>query len=168
MKFIICSLFIVLVFIGCGYKPSSYYAKNAITGNVYVELKVDINNAQNSVNVKDAMNEMVLNQFKASLSNDKNTADTLVTVELSSVSHTVISSDTDGYAQSYRTTVNISVRYQKKDAEVKSLSVSNYYDYSVDTDSVITDQKKNIAVKIAATKALSNIFSKIAINSMKE
>ncbi|MGK0256574.1 MAG: hypothetical protein ACI81I_001194, partial [Arcobacteraceae bacterium] len=69
MKFLLSSFFIVLLFIGCGYKPSSYYAKNAITGHVYVELKVDINNAQSSVYVKDAMNEMVLNQFKASLTN---------------------------------------------------------------------------------------------------
>ncbi len=168
MKLLISSFLIISFFIGCGYKPSSYYAKNAITGNVYVELKVDINNAKNSVYVKDAMNDMVLNQFKASLTNDKSTADTLVTLGLSSVSNIALSTDSNGYTNSYRTRVNILVTYQKRDEEIRSLSVSDYYDYAVDTDSSITDLKKNTAVKFAATKALSSLFSKIAINTMKE
>jgi outer membrane lipopolysaccharide assembly protein LptE/RlpB len=156
------------LFLGCGYKPSSYYAKNAISGDVYVELNVDISNAQNSVYVKDAMNEMIMNQFKANLTDDKTKADTFVTVALSSVSHTAMSTDDSGYAASYRTTVSISVTYQKRDQEKRTIRVSNYYDYTVDPTSVITDQKKNVAVKIAATKALTDIFSKIAINDMKE
>lgn len=160
--------FFIFLFIGCGYKPSSYYAKNVITGKVYVELKVDIHNAQNAVYVKDAMNEMILHQLKASLTDDKSIADTLVTVSLSSVTHSGISTNSNGYTNSYRTTVIISIIYQKRDEDIKSLSVSDYYDYTVDTDSGITDQKKNTAVKIASTKALSNIFSKIAINTMME
>lgn len=168
MKYII-SLFICFsLFVGCGYKPTSYYAKNAISGNVYVDLLVDITNAQNSVYVKDAMNEMILNQFKANLTDDKEAADTIVIVSLSGVSHSAMSTDDNGYAQSYRTTVKINVLYQKRDQEVKSISVSNYYDYAVDSTSIISDQKKNNAVKIASTKALTDVFSKIAITDMKE
>jgi hypothetical protein len=164
--FIISIVFVLIT--GCGYKPSSYYAKKAISGDVYVDLVVDIANAQNSVYVKDAMNEMILNQFEANLTNKKQNADTFVTVALSSVSHSVMSTDDDGYAQSYRTTVNIRVTYNKKGDKPKTISVSNYYDYSVDSTSVITEQKKNTAVKTASTKALSDIFSKIAITDMKE
>jgi len=158
----------VFLFTGCGYKPSSTYAKSAIEGNVYVDLIVDIDNAQNSVYVKDAMNEMILNQFDALLTSNKDDADTYVSVALSSVSHKSISSDSDGYVQSYRTTVNIKMTYNKLNEKIKALSVSDYYDYTVDSDSVITDQKKKIAVKIASTKALSTLFSKIAVHSMKE
>lgn len=168
MKILVSLFLIIGLFIGCGYKPSSYYARDAITGDVYVILNVDIENSENSVYVKDAMNEMILNQFKTSITDDKAKAETIVTVALSSVSHKVLSTDNDGYAQSYRTTVNITVSYQKVDEESKSVSVSNYYDYSVDTDSVITDQKKKLAVKNASIKALSDVFSKIAVNSMKE
>jgi len=163
-SFIVC----VVIFVGCGYKPSSYYARDAISGNVYVELDVDIANAQNSVYVKDAMNEMVLNQFKANLTDDKQKADTVVIVSLSNVSHLAMSIDDNGYVESYRTTVIIDVTYQKKKEDKKTISVSNYYDYTVDSTSIITDQKKNIAVKIASTKALADVFSKIAIHNMKE
>lgn len=167
LRFFLISITLVLI-TGCGYKPSSYYAKKAISGDVYVKLVVDIQNAQNSVYVKDAMNEMILNQFKANLTNKKENADTFVTVALSSVSHSAISTDDNGYAQTYRTTVKISVTYNKKGEKPNTISVSNYYDYSVDSTSVITEQKKNTAVKTASTKALSDIFSKIAIIDMKE
>ena len=168
MKSFIYLFLVIVLFVGCGYKPSSHYAKTEIVGKVYVDLIVDIDNAQNSVYVKDAMNEMILNQFDSLLTNDKKLADTYVSVSLSSVSHKSISSDTDGYAKSYRTTVNIKMTYKQKDKKLKTVNVSDYYDYTVDSDSVITDQKKKVAVKIASTKALSNIFSKIAIQSMKK
>ena len=167
MKSFVYLFLVGTLFLGCGYKPSSYYAKTAIEGKVYVDLKIDIDNSQNSVFVKDAMNEMILNQFDASLTHDRKEAETYVLVALSSVSHTSISTDDDGYAKSYRTTVSIIMSYNKLNEAIKTVSVSDYYDYTVDSDSVITDQKKKVAVKIASTKALSNIFSKIAIKSMR-
>jgi hypothetical protein len=152
---------------GCGYKPSSYYAKNAISGLVYVDVKIDIDNAQNSVLVKDAMNEIIINQFDAKLTHDKIKADTLVFVTLSDIKHIALISDNEGYIKTYRTTIAIAVDYKKQNSNNISLLVSNYYDYSVSADSTITEQKKQEAVKIAATKALSDIFSKIAIRTLK-
>lgn len=168
MRSVFSLVLAISLFVGCGYKPSSYYAKKAIEGDVYVDLVVDIENAQSSIYIKDAMNEMILNQFQASLTDDKTKADTFVVMEIGRVSHISMSTDEDGYAKSYRTTVVIEVTYHKKDEEQKKLSVSDYYDYSVDTDSIITDQKKQAAIKIAAVKAMSNLFSKIAVHSMKD
>jgi len=168
MKFYIYSMVAFLLFSGCGYKPSSYYAKKAIEGKVYVDLVMNMDNTQNTVFIKDAMNELILNEFTATLTNDKEEADTYVVVSLSSASHSSISTGDDGYTDSYRTTVVINVKYTKKGLKTKSLNVSDYYDFSVDSDSVVTDQKKKTAVKNAASKALSNLFSKIAVQNMKE
>jgi len=169
LKFFTFYFLLFIFFVGCGYKPSSHYAKNAISGKVYVDVSIDINNAQNSVLIKDAMNELVLNQFSAQLTDNQVKADTIVLVKLSSVSHKAISSDDEGYASTYRTTVGISVSYNKKDESKKTINVSNYYDYAVDPDSVsLTEQDKQIAIKLASTKALSDIFSKIAISTMKD
>jgi hypothetical protein len=152
---------------GCGYKPTSYYAKNTISGKVYVDVKININNAKNTVFIKDAMNEMVVNQFGGILINDKTKADTIVDVALSKVSYKAISSDNEGYVKTYRTTVDIVVNYKQINYSPVSIKVSNYYDYSIDTDSSITEQKKQESVKIAATKALSDMFSKIAIDNLR-
>ena len=168
MKFLLSSFIIFFLFIGCGYKPSSYYANDAIEGLVYVDLKVDIDNTQNSVYVKDLMNELILNQFDVSLVDDKLKADTYILVALSSVSHSSISTDSDGYVESYRATVGIKITYQKRDEEAKIINVSDYYDYTVDTDATVTDQKEKSAIKSAATKAFNSVFSRIAVNNMKD
>jgi hypothetical protein len=162
--------FASLFFSGCGYKPTSHYAKHEIKGNVFVRLKVDINNATNSVIVKDAVNEMVVNQFGAILTNNKNIANTIIDVTLDSVSFKTLQDDNQGYAKLYRTTVGITLKYLykgKSENISKSINVSGSYDYSVDPNSLITDSKKQEAVKIAAQKALSEIFSKIAVQSFK-
>lgn len=172
LKLILTSFFVVqfsLFFLsGCGYKPTSYYAKNEISGKVYVDLQMDIENTQNSILVKDAMNEMVLNRFNAQLTQDKENADTQVLVRLARVTHSVMASDNEGYAKTYRANVTITVMYQKMGEQKKYISVSNYYDYNVEANSLVSDQQKQEAVKNAAKKALSDLFSKIAVNSFKE
>jgi len=157
-----------LIFIGCGYKPSSQYAKKGIEGKVYVDLKVNFDNTRNSVLIKDAMNELILTEFDATLTNDKLLADTYVLISLISASHSSISTGEDGYTDTYRTTVVINVKYTKKGSEQKILNVSDYYDFTVDANSTVTDQKKKAAVKNASTKALSNLFSRIAVQNIKE
>ncbi|MEA3498887.1 MAG: LPS assembly lipoprotein LptE [Campylobacterota bacterium] len=170
MKLYTLYFLIFSLFVGCGYKPATYYAKNEIVGKVFVESPIDIENSENSIIIKDAMNEMVINQFNGILTDEKNSADTIVIVDLTTVSHTALSTDNEGYTKSYRTTVKINVKYRKVDSSshYKSIDVSNYYDYSVDDDLVITDQKKIEAVKQASVNALSDIFSKIAINTFKK
>ena len=171
LKFIQASFFVIFVILvsnGCGYKPTSYYAKNEISGKVYVDLEMDIENTQNAVLVKDAMNEMILNRFNAQLTQDKESADTQVLVRLSNVTHSVMASDNEGYAKTYRADVTITVTYQKLGEQKKYISVSNYYDYDVVANSLVSDQQKQEAVKKAAARAFSDLFSKIAVNSFKE
>jgi len=168
VRFFLYSVLALLLFSGCGYKPSSYYAKKAIDGKVYVDLVMNMDNTRNTVLVKDAMNALILNEFSAKLTNNKEEADTYVVISLSGVSHSSINTGDDGYTDSYRTTVVVNIKYTKKGLKTKSLNVSDYYDFSVDSDSVVTDQKKKTAVKNAAAKALDNLFSKIAVQNIKE
>lgn len=160
---------LLLILTGCGYKPSSYYAKKEITGKVYVDATIDIENAQNSVLIKDMMNNMVINQFETKLAKDKADAESFMKIELSSVSHTALTTDLEtAFAKTYRTTVNITVSYYKKGMKSKVITVSNYYDYNVESESTVSDEKKQEAVRIASKQALDDVFSKIAIGSFKK
>lgn len=162
-------VFIVTVFIiGCGYKPSSHYAKSEIGGLVYTDLNVNIDSAQSSVLLKDSINHIVLTQLGGSLTSQKADADTIVYVKLAGVSHKALTSDDAGYAKSYRTTVSIHVKYNKKDEQSKSFSVSDYYDYSVSSDATLSDQIKDHAIRSAVEKALQELLSKLAVSSFKE
>ncbi len=172
-KFILLTLLTItysqLFMTGCGYKPTSHYANNEISGKVYVNLNIDINNAINSVLVKDSVNDMIINQFGAALTYDKNKADTIVDVSLGSVSFSSLQSDNEGYAKLYRTTISVNLTYHNIKSDVKkSLNVSGNYDYAIDSDSLITDAKKTESVSIAVQKALDEVFSHIAVQSFKK
>jgi hypothetical protein len=158
-----------LIFTGCGYKPTSYYAKKEISGDVFVKLNISIDNSIHSVLIKDAINEMVVNQFGASLTNNRQKANTIINVSLNGVSFKSLQDDNQGYASLYKTSVNIALTYLNTDTNIaNSFTLSGSYDYSVDTDSLITDTKKQESIKIATQKALGEIFSKIAVQSLKK
>jgi hypothetical protein len=50
---------------------------------------------------------------------------------------------------------------------LKSLNTTGSYDYAIDSNSLITENKKQESVKIAAQKALDDIFSSVAVKSIK-
>jgi len=160
-------LSLVVILTGCGYKPSSSYAKKKIQGNVYVHVVIDLEEPKNSVLVKDALNEIVVGQFNNKLVSKRSLADTVLTVKLASVGTQELQKDEDGYVNLYRTNVNITVSYVGPNGK-GTTSVSGSYDFSVDDGSTISDAKRFEAIKIASSKALEEIVSKFAIESFKK
>lgn len=161
-------LVLIVFFIGCGYKPASHYAKKEINGLVYTNIVVNIDSTSNSVLLKDTMNEIILTKLGASLTNNKKEADTIVDLNLSGVQHTTLTSDNEGYARSYRANVVILVKYTNKNKVTKSFTISDYYDYSVQSDASVSEQTKDNAVNNAVKKALEELVSKLAVSSFKE
>ena len=167
MKFGFIFIFTIFIFNGCGYKPTSSYASKALSSDVFIEVPIDIKNARNSVLIKDALIELVINKFKLRTTTNKSFANSFIKAKLVSVSHKELQSDISGYAKVYRETVTVEVIYNKINKDSKKITVSNYFDFIVNSDSTITQSKKDEAIKIAINKALSEVFSKIAINSYK-
>ena len=169
-KSVLVFLCVVTLFfvIGCGYKPTTHYAKKEITGLVYTDIKINIDSANSSVLLKDAMNEMVLTQLGGTLTNIKHNADTLITLELDGVSHTPLTSDNEGYASGYRTSVSIGVKYQTKNGMIKRFNVDDYYDYSIASNATLSEQAKDDAIKNAVQRGLQELLSKLAVSSFKD
>jgi len=165
---IVFLLLVTFIFTSCGYKSSAHYATNEISGKTYVNVNIDINNAKNTVLIKDAIIELLVGKFDAQITNNKYIANSVVTGSLVSVSESQLQTNVSGYAKVYRETVTVKISYYKKGEKSKSFTLSNYYDFTVDDDSTVTDSKKEEAVKIAISKALSDVFSKIAVNSFKK
>jgi DNA-binding protein YbaB len=160
-------IFISLLFNSCGYKPSISYASNQLSGDVYVSVDIDINNAKNSILIKDELIKLVINTFNLTITQNKNQAQSFLNGKLLKVTHLELLSDTNGFAKVYRETVEIEITYHKKNQANQIFKLKNYYDFSVDIDSTITQSKKDEAISIAIAKALNNLFSKIAVNSQK-
>jgi hypothetical protein len=169
LKSFILAFLIGTVFIACGYKPATYYAKNEIKGNVFVDLRVNIEDPKNSVLIKDAMNELLVHKLDAKLVHKKELADTIVIVSLNSTSFATLQYDVNGYSKLYKATSSVSVQYtNKKEKLSRSFNVSGSYDFSIDSGGTISDSKRFEAIKVASGKALDEVISKIAILSFKK
>ncbi|XPV68021.1 MAG: LPS assembly lipoprotein LptE [Halarcobacter sp.] len=160
------SLFILT---GCGYKPSSYYVKKELSGKIFVDLKVSLQDPRNSVIIKDIMNKLIVNRLDSQIVNSKELADTVLKLKLNSVSMQELQYDSLGYNKLYKAVVSILVEYKnKKSTKKNSFKVSSDYDFSIDNGTTITDTKRYEAIKVAAKRALDDVISKLAVSSFKE
>jgi len=156
----------LLLFTGCGYKPSSQYTKQVLDGKTFVEVIVSLEDPKNSVLIKDALNEIVISRLGGHLVHKKDDADVILVASFESIYLDALGYDTQGYVQTYRATVNININYKTK-TKNGNTKVSGTYDFSLGQDNTVSDAKRFEAIKIASDKAISDFVSKIAIVSFQ-
>ena len=161
LKTTIVTFFLFFTLFGCGYKPSTYYAKQVLGDNIFVKVNINASTPENSVLIKDAINEAVYNRFKSKLTNKAN-ADTFITLSLGSVSLSTLSYDEKGYAVLYKNVVNINFNVKDKFHKTHSISSSGEYSFAIETQGVISEQKKFDAIKIASIKAIDKFIAQMA------
>ena len=158
---------LLVLFSGCGYKPSSYYAKQKVKGKIFVDVIVNLENPKNSVEVKDALNQIILRKFDRQLVYNRSEANTVLVMELESIKTRELQKDKQGYVNLYRTDVIIGVKYDGVNGKGK-IDVDGSYDFSVGDESTVSDIKRFEAIKIAANKALEEVVSKFAIETFRK
>jgi hypothetical protein len=158
-------LLFVLFFSACGYKPTVDVVKDSVKGNIYIDVPIDILNIKNSILLRESLIDTFANKFAVNIVNNKNMADLFVSAKILNIKETQLESDV-GYSKSYREAVTLQVKYYQKNKAIKKIRLENYQDFVVDEDSIINQQKKDEAIKIAIENALLDLPSKIAINSI--
>jgi len=96
---------LLIVSVGCGYKPSAHYIKNIISGSVFVDVKVDPKEPENAAYVKDALHQMILTRFKGSLA-PKKEASNLIVASYKGTSFNPVSYS-NGYITRYRAEIKM-------------------------------------------------------------
>lgn len=161
-------LVISLLLTACGYRPSAYYAKKEMDGNVFVKLNVRLEDPKNSVLVKDAMNKILIQRLDSRIVSDEKLADVKMDLSISSIGFSVLQYDNAGYNKLYKAVVVVKVDYTRVDNEVKkSFTVEGEYDFSVDDGTTITESKRYDAIVNASNKAVDEILSRIAVASFR-
>lgn len=168
LSYVLFVSLIALFFSACGYKPSSYYAKQELQGKIFVNLIINLQDPRNAVLIKDAMNELIVQKLDSKIVYDRKLADTIMDLKLNSVSMQVLQYDESGYNKLYKAVVSILVKYKNKAGKSNSFSVVGDYDFSIDDGTTITDAKRFEAIKEASDEALEEVISKLAINSFKK
>jgi len=154
-----------LVFSGCGYKPSTTYAKQELYGKVFVKLFVDLKDPRNAVLVKDALTQVLLQKLGTKLVHDEALADTVMEVKIGSVKMQELQYDRQGYNKVYRALVDVNIDYTKTDGIRKAVKLEGEHNFSIDDGTTISDTKRFEAIKSAADDALDEFLSKIAVQS---
>jgi len=165
MKNILLFMALVLL-VGCGYRPASYYTKRVIGDKIYSKVYIDINDPENSVLIKDAINEAIVTKFKSRIVDSASDANSQFLIKFKSKSFEPIAYDKDGYVVSYKAIVNLNIDYIDKFGKKKSSNVRGTYDFPIEANSVISDTKRFEAIKFASYKAISEFISKIAVEGM--
>lgn len=166
IRFFLGAIALVLLLVGCGYKPTSYYAKEALGNKIYAEVTISRQDPQNSVLIKDAVNEAVVSRFGSKLTS-KELADTTLHVSIGSISLSPTVYDKYGYVTAYKTTVVLAIKYEGTDKKVQHISTSGEYDFSIQANSVISDTSRFEAIRLASIDAIDEFVSKIAIKGLR-
>lgn len=162
---ILLILFLVF-FAGCGYKPSSKYARSVTGEKVSTSITISAQDPENTVVIKDAVDSAIIEIFHASLV-DRNYADTHLDISISPPTYTPVQYDTNGFIIGYRATIVLSVVKSTKETQ-KRYSSRGTYDFAVDPNAVITDKERFDAIKFSATKAISSFIAQVSAEGSRK
>lgn len=167
LNLLVFHIILIFTITACGYKTSSHYAKEQLKGKVFVNLLIDLQDPRNTVLIKDELSEILVHRLDSKLVYERSLADTVLDLKLKSVSMEELQYDDQGYNKLYKAVVKIYVKYKNKE-KTESFFVSGDYDFSIDDETTITDTKRYNAIKNAASEALEEVISRLAINSFKK
>lgn len=160
------SLSLILLFVsGCGYAPASHYAKNVVGESVSTEVIVSMEDPQNTIIIKDAVDTAVVTKFRTALAT-KGGGQTHLKIAIGTVSFVPLSYDINGYVSTYRTTVSMGID-RKREEEQKHYSVSGVYDFKIEPNAIISDKARFEAIRIASQKALDVFIAQVAAEGEK-
>lgn len=145
---------------GCGYIPASHLSKNVLGDSVSTEVVILIQDPQNTVLVKDAVDMAVISKFRTELV-AKSASQTHLKMAIDSVTFTPLRYDTNGYVVTYRTTIVMNIERQSKGKTFHYTTRGNY-DFDIEPNAIISDQARFEAIRQGADKALDVFIAKIA------
>lgn len=170
---LIAILLLAFFIAGCGYKPSSVAARDAIGSSVWVDVIISKTDPESTVVIKDGIKSAMLRRLGANLV-DKNEADSIIIASIKSLTFSAISYDQFGYATAYKANLVMEYRLKQKDGSIKSILTSGDYDFRVTkrlndrrfTDSVISDNERFDAITNASLQCFDEFVSKLAMQGL--
>lgn len=161
MKLLAVLALLLILVGGCGYAPASHYAKNVVGESVSTEVVILMEDPQNTVLIKDAVDNAVITKFRTALVG-KNVSKTHLKINVESVVFTPLRYDTDGYVIAYRTVVL--TRFNRVSGEDKGVyETRGIYDFAIDRNAIISEQDRFEAINQGAQKCIDAFIAQLAV-----
>ena len=161
MKYIF--LLIALFLAGCGYKPISHHVRDNLGDSVFIEVKIDTRDPQNSVILKDEMSKMVFEKLHLNVVG-KDETDNVIEVEIKDIIFSPLAENTSGFATFYRCEVVVEFKYSIKNKQkTRIFTKRGGYNLSLGDSSIITDSIRIEAINKSTLNALEGFISQIGV-----
>ena len=125
-------LLVASLFLGCGYKPATYYTSQVLGDKIYVEVNPDVKEPENTIYIKDAFREVILHRLNAIIAPTKALANTILDVKLDNIAFVPIQYDKQGYTVAYKATVKLKIKYKSKNKS-GVVNSDGTFDFPVDS-----------------------------------
>ncbi|MDO9208520.1 MAG: LPS assembly lipoprotein LptE [Sulfuricurvum sp.] len=165
MKVYLLFLPLFLLITGCGYLPASHYAKNVVGESVSTEVVISMEDPQNTVIIKDAVDTAMIVKFRTALVS-KSSSQTHLKFQISSVTFTPLRYDSNGYVITYRTRVAMNIE-RISVGDKGNYTVSGVYDFNIEPNAIISDQARFEAIRFASQKAIDAFIAQVASQGTK-
>lgn len=158
-------VFTLFLLEGCGYRPSAHYAKAVVGERISTQVVVSLEDPENTVVIKDAIDRAVLTRFKSTIS-DRERADTHLVFGLENIVFTPLRYDVNGYIITYQTRLVLNVVRMTKNYS-KAYRVQGNYDFTIEPNAIISDQARFQAIEVSAQKAIDSFLAQVASEGLK-
>jgi hypothetical protein len=145
---------------GCGYRPTSHAAKPVLGESVSTQVVISMQDPDNTVLLKDALNEAVVNRFRSRLT-DQAHAVTHLLIALRSTAFIPIQYDTNGYITAYRAIVTLEIT-RSRGKKVQHYFTRGSYLFTIEPNAIISDLVRFDAIKYGSQKALDSFVAQVA------
>lgn len=163
---ILSAALLLLLLSGCGYKPSAHYAKEVMHEKVSTQVIIALQDPENSVAIKDALDTAVITRFKSSLTH-RSKAQTHLQIMLKNITFSALQYDLHGYVISYRTRITLQIERISGDT-TKIYIAKGTYDFTIEPNAIISDQVRYEAINKSAQKAIDSFVAQVAAEGVRK
>ena len=157
--------FLFTFIVGCGYRPTSHYVKPVLDESVSTRVVISMKDPDNTVLLKDALNEAVVNRFRTRLT-DEGHAKTHLTIALRDTRFIPIRYDTNGYIIAYRAIIRLDID-RTTGGKTKRYHAKGSYQFTIEPNAIISDYVRFEAIKFGSEKALDSFVAQVASEGIR-
>jgi hypothetical protein len=157
---------IAILFSSCGYKPSAKYARIVVGEKVSTSVIISMQDPENTVIIKDALDSAIHKVFHASL-RPRNSADTHLAIEMTNIEYQPVQYNNEGFVVAYRAYIKLKIERTSQDK--KELYVTKgTYDFTIDANSIVSNQQRFDAIENSSIKAINSFIAKVSAQGARK
>jgi hypothetical protein len=155
----------IILFVSCGYKPSSHYIKNVFSDKVFVSVEIDSVEPENAPFIKDEMNRLIYTRFSARVvSKAEATSEIYLNYKGSSYYPLAYS---NGYVTRYRVNIRVDFTMKTKDGKILKKVISSSVESDIQASSLSSSSLRVEALRKGLAKALEEFLAFVSAEGVR-